>query len=115
MAGAAAALLVLVQAASLATLMLERQGAGAYQTASGPSSAAAKGTFALVSFTPEATADAVTALLLENGAEIVEGPKAGGLYRVRISPAALDANTATSLLDKLKSESTAVSFASLTK
>ena len=76
------AALIAVQAATIATLILSDRG-GIYQTASGPQSGAAS-VSALVGFTDEATAPAITRLLAEFDASIVDGPKSGGLYRIRL-------------------------------
>jgi anti-sigma factor RsiW len=79
-----AAVLVLVQAAAIAALLFRQPHEG-YQTASGPQSPA-KGAALLVGFTDQATAPAISALLAEIDAQIIEGPKPGGVYRVRLAP-----------------------------
>jgi len=109
-AGLAAAFALAVQAGALSSLLLHNQ--GAYQTASGPSQAHGKGTFALVAFQPAAPQSTVTTFLAGNGFAIVEGPRAGGLYRLRLSEEALDATAATAALDKLKARTDLISFAS---
>ncbi len=43
------------------------------------------GTILLVGFAPEATVEQINAVLGELKGSVVEGPKAGGLYRVRVS------------------------------
>jgi hypothetical protein len=113
LAGAAAALLVVVQAASIGALLLERQGSPGFQTATGPTAVSSKGSFALVTFVPSATVEAITTFLNENHAEIVEGPKAAGVYRVRLSPVVLDAPAAAAAIEKLKSRRDLVSFAAV--
>jgi anti-sigma factor RsiW len=115
LAGVTAALLILAQAASIGTLVMQR-GTNGYTTASGPKGGETDlGTFALVSFAPAAPAEAITKLLAEAGAEIVEGPKAGGLYRVRIASGKLDDTAASAALEKLKSRTDLVAFASVTR
>jgi anti-sigma factor RsiW len=115
LAGVTAALLILAQAASIGTLVMQR-GTNGYTTASGTKGGEMdSGTFALVSFVPAASAEAITKLLAESGAEIVEGPKAGGLYRVRIASGKLDETAASAALEKLKSRIDLVAFASVTR
>jgi hypothetical protein len=81
-AAAGVAILVAVQAAAIATLILGDRG-GSYQVASGES-AGGSGVTALVAFRDEATAPAISKLLREFRAKIVDGPKSGGLYTVKL-------------------------------
>jgi hypothetical protein len=81
-AAAAAALLLLVQAAVIGILILQRT-PDTYQTAGGPRSGT--GTTLLVAFADEATAPGIAALLSELDAQIIEGPKPGGIYRLRLN------------------------------
>jgi hypothetical protein len=80
-AAVAAAVLIVVQAAAIATLLV-RDGGGAYQTASGQMSG--EGVSALVVFADDAPARAIAQLLTEFEASIVEGPKPGGAYKIRL-------------------------------
>lgn len=75
-------------------------GSPSYQTASAP--ALSDGTFVLISFVPEAKASAMTDLLTNVGASIVEGPRASGLYRVRIGDKALPKEEAERILARLR-------------
>lgn len=84
-AAAAAGLLLLIQAAVIGSLLIARSG-DTYQTASGKQ-APAGGTTLLVGFADGATAPAIAALLGEFDAQIVEGPKPGGMYRIRLAKA----------------------------
>jgi hypothetical protein len=81
-AAAGAAALIVVQTATIATLLLSDRG-GTYRLASGRQSGAA-GASALVAFTDEATAPAISRMLAEFDASIVDGPKPGGLYKIRL-------------------------------
>ena len=110
-AGVAAALAIAVQAASIGALM-QGQSGGGYKTASGSKVEAGAGTFALVAFQPAAPAGTLSAFLAESKFTIVEGPKAGGLFRVRVSDTALSAADADAALAKLKARSDLVAFAS---
>jgi anti-sigma factor RsiW len=82
LAAAAAALIVMLQAAAIGALVLERAGAPTYQTAGGEQSAG-EGAELLIGFSDNATIGEITALMKQIGAVIVDGPKAG-LYRVRL-------------------------------
>ena len=91
-AAVAAAVLFAVQAVTIASLINER--AGTYQPASG--SQAGDGIAVLVTFADDAKASAISQLLTDFDATIVDGPKAGGVYKVRLrtedrSPAAREA------------------------
>lgn len=81
-AAAGVAALLAVQTATIATLLLSDRG-GTYQVASGQQGGG-DGVTALVAFTDEATAPAISRLLAEFAANIVDGPKAGGLYKIRL-------------------------------
>jgi hypothetical protein len=82
-AAAGVAVLLAVQTATIATLVLGGGRSGTYQVASGLR-AGGDSVTALVAFTDEATAPAITKLLREFRANIVDGPKSGGLYTVRL-------------------------------
>lgn len=110
-AGVAAALAIVVQSASIGSLMLERAGPG-YQVANGPSVEAGKGTFALVSFQPAAPAGTLSAFLADNKFMITEGPKAGGVFVVRVSDQVLSKDAAEAAVAKLKARTDLISFAS---
>ena len=81
-AAVAAALLLLVQAAVITTLLVRGDGGATYQTASGQSDD--KGVSALVVFAEDARLPAISRLLADLDATIVDGPKPGGVYKVRI-------------------------------
>jgi anti-sigma factor RsiW len=91
-AAVAAAALFAIETVALVSLLGER--AGIYQTASGPQSA--DGVALLVTFADEAKASAISQLLADFDASIVDGPKPGGVYKIRLrtedrSPAAREA------------------------
>lgn len=110
-AGIAAVAAVVLQTATIGALMRVVPGGG-YETASGPAVKAGQGTFALVSFQPAIPAGTLSAYLAENGYVIVEGPKAGGIYRLRISNTIMTDAEVDALLQKLKARNDMVSFAS---
>jgi anti-sigma factor RsiW len=80
-AAVAAALLVAVETVALGTLLHERS--GTYQTASGGTQAEG-GVAVLVVFADAAKASAISRLLADFDASIVDGPKAGGIYKIRL-------------------------------
>jgi len=103
----AAAAVIMLQAGVVGTMMLNpSSGQSTYQTASGGKTL--NGTFALVQFTATASLSDVSAYLTEQGAEIVAGPKPGGLYRVRLSVDNLDEAKRSALIEKLRSNVTLI-------
>ena len=98
---AAAALAIAVQAGFLAETVLRPTRGGSFTTAShppnpsaaigtfgtasrSPESTIASGSFLLVAFQPNATAEAISRTLDAQKLTIVDGPRPGGLYRLRI-------------------------------
>jgi hypothetical protein len=81
-AGAAAALVILLQAGVIGSIMLK--GGAAYDTASAPD-VKVDSLDLYINFTPQASADAVTKFLRAHQASIIEGPKGAGTYRVRFA------------------------------
>lgn len=80
----------------------------AYETASAPS--AAVGTFVLVSFAPDAKVGQIAAVLQGVGASISEGPRASGLYRVRLSDKALPKDEIARIIARLSAASGVVAL-----
>lgn len=106
-AAMAAAAVIMLQAGVVGTMMFNPPtGQATYQTASGDK--AATGTFALVQFKEAASFHDVSAFLTEQGAEIVAGPKPGGLYRVRLSADKLNEAQRAALIEKLRSNATLI-------
>ncbi len=116
-AGAAAVLVIIVQAVALGTLLSERSTPpGTYQTASGGNQqAAGVGTFVLARFASDVTAGAVAAHLAEKGAVIVDGPKPGGLYRIRLSREALEGRDRERAMDAFRADGRIVTFMTPTR
>lgn len=86
-------------------------GGAGYEVATGPSASAGKGTYAHVALQVAAPAAALSAFLAENKFTIVEGPKAGGLYRVRLSEEALSDDATKAMIDKIKARTDLFTFA----
>lgn len=82
LAAVAAALVVMLQAAVIGALVLERASPPAYQTASDDVTVG-EGTELLVGFAETATVGEVSAILKKLDAVVVDGPRAG-LYRIRL-------------------------------
>lgn len=82
LATAAAALVVMLQAAVIGALIVERTAAPDYQTASGEDTTS-EGIELLVKFSETATAGDISAILEQINAVVVDGPRAG-LYRLRL-------------------------------
>jgi hypothetical protein len=97
LAAAAAALIVMLQAAAIGALVLDRAGTPTYHTAGGEQSVS-EGPELLVGFAEQATIGEIGALLKQIDAVVVDGPKAG-LYRVRLpGKDDKDAKAATEIL-----------------
>jgi len=93
-----AALLVLAQAA-LITSLLVRSSDQTYQVASGSSQAG--GLSALIAFSEDAKAPAIARLLAEFDAIVVDGPKPGGVYKIRLRTLDKSQPTQEAILSKL--------------
>jgi anti-sigma factor RsiW len=80
-AAVAAVLLIAVQTVAIGTLVSGRS--GSYQGASG-ADAGGDGIAVLVTFADDAKASAIAELLTDLDGRIVDGPKAGGVYKIRL-------------------------------
>ncbi len=113
-AGSAAAIAILLQAGIIATVVVKEKSAVGYQTASAPSTDPGVGAFTLIRFAPQATQDDVTKFLESNKFSIASGPMTGGLYKVRISMAAMPKADLAALATKLQ-ENKIVGFVAATE
>jgi hypothetical protein len=107
----AAGIVILVQAGLLAALLGPR--GHAYRTAS-IEQANAPGSYALVGFVPQASAADITKFLESYKATIVDGPRAGGLYRIRVGDAGLARDELGKLVGRMQQERAVVRFAAPT-
>jgi hypothetical protein len=93
-AAVAAALAIVVQAGMLANVYLGQRGSSYEVAGVQPASRAAMGETAhadaLIRFAPQASAEEMTRFLETYQATLVDGPVAGGLYRIRIANASKD-------------------------
>ena len=104
LASGAAVLAILVQAGFIAGVMLNETKTSGYQTASAPTTAPDAGTFALIRFTPQASADDVTKFLETNKLSIASGPTAGGLYKVRVAVTGIPKAELARIVKKLQED-----------
>jgi hypothetical protein len=84
---------------------------GPYSTASRPSAATTGGSFVMVKFVPGATSAEVTRFLDLHRLAIVDGPRADGIYRVRVSPKPLAQDEVTRLAARMRENSAVIGFA----
>jgi hypothetical protein len=103
----AAAVAILVQAAVIAAVVVKEQ--------AGPSepelaSALSEGSYAVVRFAAQATADDITKFLGAYKATVVEGPLEGQLYRIRLSNTKLPQEEVGKLVRQMESESKVIDF-----
>jgi len=101
-AGVAGAVLVLLQAGVIGTVLVKDRAGGNFQTAAFPAQSTA-GTFGLIRFAPDAKADDIAQLLNNYNASIVSGPKSG-MFRVRFGDKALSKDDAAKLMTRLQGE-----------
>jgi hypothetical protein len=120
---AAAVVIVVLQAGVITRMALQEQdgGAGAYKTASfeSPSAPVTRGmtigSYALIRFAPQASMDDVNKFLDSRNAAIVDGPKPGGIYRVRVAEGSVSRQELARLVKEMEAAKTIVSFAAATE
>ena len=101
----AAAVLAIVLQAGVIGVMVSKSGTGrGYETASAPTTAPGIGAFTIIRFAPQATMDDITKFMEMNKFNVVAGPTAGGLYKVRVGDASLAAGDLNALVKKLQSD-----------
>jgi hypothetical protein len=105
----AAAVAILMQAAVIAAVVVKEQG-----SSSGPELASApnEGSYAVVRFAPQATANDITNFLGAYKATVVEGPlnTGGQLYRIRLSETKLPKEEVDQIVRQMQSESKVVDY-----
>jgi hypothetical protein len=110
-AAAAAGLVIAVQAVLLVSILAGGQSGDGYKVASGGENrAVSPGSFALIRFTGSAKADDIAGLLRSINAVIVDGPKPGGGFKIRISSKTLPAQERDAILQKLRERGEIVAF-----
>jgi anti-sigma factor RsiW len=111
-AGVAAALLLVAQTGFIGVL-LHGKGGSTYGTASFPedgTATAIEGSFAMVAFMPEAKVADLARLLESAHLRVVDGPRAGGFFKVRIGPKDMPKADRDAILAKLQAEKTVIRF-----
>src|SRR5262249_48648642 len=103
----ATAVAILLQAAVIASVVVKEQG-----SPSGPglASAPSEGSYAVVRFAPQATADDISNFLRAYKATVVEGPLKGQLYPTRLSETKLPEEEVGKIVRQMQSESNVVGF-----
>ena len=112
--GVAAVLLVLAQAAAIVMLAGSRDG-GEYRQASGDTQAVSQDSFVLVRFTEGASVAGIAKMLMDLNMTIADGPKAGGLFRIRIGVADMSASDRERQIEALTGRKDMVAFVTATK
>jgi hypothetical protein len=121
----AAAVIVLLQAGVITRLVMEEHEGAAppvqmiatdmptFETASAP--IVTRGleidSYALVRFAPQASIADINKFLDDHDAAIVDGPKAGGVYRVRVAHGSLSRQQLARTVKELEADKSIVSFA----
>ena len=110
-AGIAGAAIITLQAGLLLQSAQQDMTAGAYRTASqGDAPILQSGTFLILSFAPQATAADIATALQSVNATIVDGPRAGGIYRIRIGAADMPRAEVDRMMAELKNRPAIVRF-----
>jgi hypothetical protein len=103
----AVAVAILVQAAVIAAVVVKEQGSPSEpELASAPN----EGSYAVVRFAAQATANDITNFLGDYKATVVEGPLAGQLYRIRLSETKLPKEDVGKIVRQMQSELKIVDF-----
>jgi hypothetical protein len=117
----AAALAIVLQAGLIAGLYVEGEKSGkGFQTASYPQTDTlnrtfGQGSYLLIRFAPTATAAEVAKYLEVNKLGVVDGPRAGGLYKVRVTPPNLSKEDLGRIAKRMQDDSKIVSFVAPTE
>jgi hypothetical protein len=115
----AAVLAIVLQAGLLAGLYVGDRGSetpSGYRTASAPTrSFTPAGSYALIGFAPQASAADVTKFLEAHNVSVVDGPRTGGLYRIRVSVTALPKAELARVVKQMQDDSKVVRFVAPTE
>lgn len=104
-AAAAATVVILVQAATLGVLLTRSGPDGPGLASGGQTNGAGPGSYAWIRFNETARAAEVSAFLRSLNLVIVDGPKPGGAYRVRLSAQPLSAERREEILRQIRAKS----------
>ena len=101
-AGAAALLVIVLQGAAIVSLLPSARGP-AYDTAS-QRSAAVDGATAIVAFAPDASLRQVAELLQKHKVTIVDGPRSGGMFTLRVGDKAMTKEQLDAVVAELRGD-----------
>lgn len=112
---AAAALVIMVQAAALGVLLMRpANDPKLIELSSGPKEQLSEtGSFALVRFTPDAKASDILSMLRSVDATIVDGPKSNGTYTLKVSNEKLANERMEEIMQKIRARSDLINFSSV--
>jgi hypothetical protein len=113
-AAAMAVAVIVLEGAWIGSLIATREPTG-YVTASGGTAQGPSGTFALVRFADAANARDIVAALAALNMSIADGPKAGGLFRVRIGDAGMTDESRDARIAELKRNAGLIALATPTR
>jgi anti-sigma-K factor RskA len=102
-AAAAAVIVILLQAGFIASVLVKNPVPGTFETAS-MGTTKAEGAYALIRFQPQASAADITTFLDANKLSVTSGPISGGLYKVKLAPAALPKDELADRIKKLQGD-----------
>jgi anti-sigma factor RsiW len=111
--GAAAAIVILLQAATIGTLVVA-QYSGIFTGASGGNETVDAGTTVFVRFADDASAAAIADVLSGLGVKIIDGPRGGKLFTVRLGPKTMNESERERLIAALKARSDLIVFVTQT-
>ena len=106
--GAAAMIVIAMQAAALIAFTLAPD--DVYRVAGKETVPAQPGSYILIRFTDDAKATDITALLKELNAIVVDGPKPGGVFKVRVGARAFSEEEREMTMRKLREKTDIISF-----
>jgi hypothetical protein len=110
-AGVTAAVLLVAQASFIGVLLHGQHGETTFTQAS-VGGQTGEGSFVMLAFMPEAKATDAARLLESVHAIIVDGPRAGGFFKVRIGPKDMPKTDRDAVLAKLAGEKSIIRFVS---
>ena len=111
-AGVAAAVLLVAQASYIGVLLHGQNGGTTFGQASVSGQSTLEGSFLMLAFTPDAKAADAARLLESVHAVVVDGPRAGGFFKVRIGPKDMAKTERDAILARLAAEKTIIRFVS---
>jgi anti-sigma-K factor RskA len=109
-----AALALALQAGLIVELSSVHRGAREPGIASFEESASAKDAYAYVRFAPEASSSEITKYLRGHRAQVVDGPRADGIYKIRVAAGALSEADVAEVVQDIRQPNSLVHFMGMT-